>query len=181
MPSEWAMAKAESVTHGLSGTRTYRIWSGIKRRCLSSRSSSFHNYGGRGITICDEWAESFMSFLAHVGPCPSPTHSIDRTDNNIGYEPGNVRWATRKEQNRNSRHNLVLEYKGETRCLSEWAEFTGYSREMISSRLERGWSVEERRARTIFSFGSSWPSIERSFKSAREDNTGTSCRGTNVK
>lgn len=81
----------------------YKIWCGIIDRCTRPGNKSFKNYGGRGISICPEWRSSFPAFLAHIGRRPGPQYSVDRIDNERGYEPGNVRWATRAEQLRNRR------------------------------------------------------------------------------
>jgi len=81
----------------------YRTYWGIRDRCFNPKAVSYPRYGGRGITMCDEWVRSFGAFFAHIGPKPSPLHSIDRIDNARGYEPGNVRWATRDEQKLNQR------------------------------------------------------------------------------
>jgi hypothetical protein len=81
-----------------------RLWGHMIERCTNPNHHAWKNYGGRGITVCDEWRQSFSAFLAHVGPRPTPNHSLDRYPNNDGnYEPGNVRWATRSEQRANSR------------------------------------------------------------------------------
>lgn len=90
---------------GANGRRTgtWRIWLGMKQRILNPNTKKFHNYGGRGITICDRWKDSFENFLADMGECPSKLLSIDRKDNNGNYEPGNCRWATSKEQRANQR------------------------------------------------------------------------------
>lgn len=87
----------------------YKVWTGIKQRCFNPKSRGYHNYGGRGITMCREWADSFVDFAAAVGPRPSPYHSIDRIDNDGNYEPGNVRWADSKTQRRNSRSASLTE------------------------------------------------------------------------
>lgn len=90
-------------THGLSKTPEYQAWCSIKKRCLNPSNISWPDYGGRGITICDAWRDSFDVFFAYVGRRPSPNHSIDRINNDGNYEPGNVRWATRSEQQNNKR------------------------------------------------------------------------------
>lgn len=94
---------ARLVTHGQSRSPEYRTWGGMVQRCTNPRGTEWANYGGRGIEVCAEWRESFEAFLAHVGPKPTPSHSIDRIDVNGNYEPGNVRWATQPEQNANRR------------------------------------------------------------------------------
>ena len=89
--------------HSLSNTREYRIWRNIKSRCFNKRLPDYPDYGGRGITLCDLWKNDFRKFYNHIGPCPTPQHSLDRIDNNGNYEPGNVRWATASEQRFNQR------------------------------------------------------------------------------
>lgn len=86
-----------NVTHGKSKTPEYRVWSSIMERCYNEKQVSYKNYGARGITICDEWRD-FENFLRDVGKKPGPEYSIERINNDVGYEPGNVRWATKTEQ-----------------------------------------------------------------------------------
>jgi hypothetical protein len=96
------LASARRKTHGQSkGVREYRIWSGMKARCKNPSAARWKRYGGRGITVCERWQNSFEAFLADMGPCPSPKHSIDRINNDGNYEVGNVRWATPSEQMKN--------------------------------------------------------------------------------
>ncbi|MFJ5151393.1 hypothetical protein ACIQCF_07355 [Streptomyces sp. NPDC088353] len=97
---------ARSRTHGKHGSSEYRIWQGMKWRCLNPNYKPYPNYGGRGITVCDRWRDSFEAFLADVGPRPSPNHTLDRIDNDGNYEPGNVAWRTYKEQAQNKRPQL---------------------------------------------------------------------------
>lgn len=130
------------TTHGGSKTREWITWNSIKARCFDPDNKSFHQYGGRGITMCREWAESFPAFFAAVGPRPSPRHSIERIDNSRGYEPGNCRWATPKEQARNRRTNRAVTLNGVTRTIAEWAEVTGIPATRIWARLRAGHTPE---------------------------------------
>lgn len=95
--------RERSLTHGLRRTVEYRAWSHIKSRCTNPNVWNYHNYGGRGIKVCALWMASFEAFYADLGPRPEGKYSIDRIDNNRGYEPGNCRWATPEMQRANRR------------------------------------------------------------------------------
>lgn len=95
--------KRHGKTVGGRRQRIFRIWLGMRDRCSNPKLPHYSRYGGRGITVCDEWQHSFEAFYRDMGDPPSPDHSIDRIDNDRGYEPSNCRWATRSEQNRNQR------------------------------------------------------------------------------
>ena len=126
------------------GTPEHSVWRGIKKRCYSPRARGYANYGGRGIKVCDRWRESFAAFYADMGPRPSPDHQIDRyPDGNGDYEPGNCRWATRAEQNRNRKNNRLLLFRGHIMCLTDWAKRVGMSKGTLLERLQRGMSIEE--------------------------------------
>lgn len=96
------------------------------------------DYGGRGVTVCDEWIESFEAFAACVGEPPTPRHTLDRENNNRGYEPNNVRWATRKEQNENRRSVKWVTYNGERMTLKELSRRTGVDYTTIKWRYKHG-------------------------------------------
>ncbi len=98
----------------------YRAWTGMVTRCTNDRRACWKNYGGRGIGVCDRW-RSFPPFLEDMGPKPSPRHSLDRINNDGNYEPGNCRWATQRQQVRNSRHVRLYTWNGETKTLTEWS------------------------------------------------------------
>lgn len=142
--------QAGNRTHGHSSRKTYgrssseyAIWQGIKRRCQNPKELSYPRYGGRGITICERWRTSFGAFFADVGPRPSTQHSLDRWPNNDGnYEPGNVRWATRSEQMRNTRQNHLVPLRGKNITLIECADLADLSFCGMRYRLENGMSPE---------------------------------------
>lgn len=119
----------------------YATWSGMKDRCLNLNSHAFEDYGARGIKICDRWMK-FENFLADMGDKPTGT-SIDRIDVNGNYEPGNCRWATAQVQGANTRRARIIELKGESRCISDWARRTGLSPITITRRLNAGFSPEK--------------------------------------
>ncbi len=133
-----------SKTHGGSRTGLYDIWCNIKERCTNNENPGYKNYGGRGIKICSEWFSSFESFKIYMGPKPSPSHTVDRINNNGNYEPGNCRWATRKEQCRNFRRNRFFEINGERKTLAEWCEIYKLPQYNVGQRIRKlGWSIEE--------------------------------------
>lgn len=129
------------TVHGMSNTSTYAIWTEMLRRCENQDCKDFSGYGGRGITVCDRW-HSFEHFLFDMGERPHAMQ-LERNDNSLGYSPENCRWATRREQMRNMRSNVILEYRGEKRCLCDWADLLGIPRATAQNRYYRGKSVEE--------------------------------------
>lgn len=131
------------TTHGMKGTKEYNAYYHMKSRCYNKNNEQYPYYGGRGITVCDRWKDSFENFYADMGPSPSKKHTVDRKNSNGNYEPANCRWATRLVQSRNrGSFNRIIEFRGESMCLSAWAERVGLSSGCIRLRLESGWSVE---------------------------------------
>lgn len=131
-------------TLGHTATPEYDAWLGMKYRCTNHSYEGWHNYGGRGIKVFEGWLNDFQAFYDHIGPRPSNKHSIDRINNDGNYEPGNVRWATLAEQQRNLRKNVWITIKGETKCLSDWAKQYGLQPIRITRRIkELGWTAEQ--------------------------------------
>lgn len=118
----------------------YSPWQNMLNRCRNPDTPGYDRYGGRGITVCSQW-RTFAAFLADMGSRPSPEHSIDRIDNDGNYEPGNCRWATPEQQQRNRANNRLLGHGGKVLCIADWAELRGLTRGIIMSRLLLGWSI----------------------------------------
>ncbi|TAM23394.1 MAG: hypothetical protein EPN60_15100 [Nevskiaceae bacterium] len=118
----------------------YQVWHSMRARCTNPSRPHYARYGGRGIKVCARWG-SFANFIADMGERPSGA-TLDRIDNDGHYEPGNCRWATRKDNCRNRANNRLLTFNGETKASVEWAEITGIGEFVLSQRLARGWSVE---------------------------------------
>lgn len=142
-----AIGNRNAVKHGhcprTGRPPEYEAWRSMNARCYNPRRGDYRRYGGRGITVCDRWRHSFENFLADMGPRPSPTHSLDRVNNDGSYEKDNCRWATRIEQQRNTRHNHYLTAFNRTQCVSAWAEEFGMSKTLLLGRLKRGMTVED--------------------------------------
>lgn len=135
-----------SKTHGEGGqgntTPEYRSWCHLKNRCQNPNNAAFRFYGGRGITVCESWSNSFESFLKDMGRKPSSKHSIDRIDVNGNYEPSNCRWATQMEQSMNKRNTIQICAFGKTMTTKEWAQETGIFARTIRYRINSGWNAE---------------------------------------
>lgn len=128
--------------HAIAETPEYSSWRSMIQRCTNPKSPKFTYWGGRGITVCDEWVSDFEAYLSHVGPRPSPKHSIDRINNNLGYEPGNVRWALPVEQSNNRRSSHVVEIDGQRMTLAEAIRIKGQRSNVVRQRLAFGWSMD---------------------------------------
>lgn len=113
-------SKLAKLTHGMSGTSTYRSWQEMWIRCTDPSAISFQNYGGRGIKVDSRW-EQFENFFADMGVRPKGT-SLDRIDNNADYSPENCKWSSKTEQARNKRNNVLVKYRGREQALAAWCE-----------------------------------------------------------
>lgn len=125
------------TTHGKTSTKAHRAWLGAKARCCRVTSTNYSDYGGRGIKVCRRWLNSFENFYADMGDPPSPSHTLERKDNNGNYEPKNCIWADRLTQRLNNRNVRLIEFRGVTKCLSYWAQEIGMTRGSLKKRLAR--------------------------------------------
>lgn len=133
----------QRTKHDMSRSTEYSTWQGVKDRCINENNKYYKDYGGRGITVCDRWLESFDNFFADMGKKPRGL-TIDRIDNNAGYSPGNCRWATRKQQVDNRRNSILLTIDDETRCLKDWCRHLGVNYTTALSRIKKqGMTVKQ--------------------------------------
>lgn len=141
-----------STTHNQRHTHLYEVWKGIRQRCKNPKRKGYHNYGGRGITICEEWDKSFQAFYDWSYANGYSTENqkneklkltIDRIDNNGNYEPSNCRWVDRKTQASNMRTTKLITINGETKCLAEWFRNYNISSWTYYTRIKYGWTIEE--------------------------------------
>lgn len=127
--------------HGLCGSPLYTTWLCMRDRCVNPNNDNYHNYGGRGIAVCERW-NSFEAFISDMGSRPEGT-SLDRIDVNKNYEPSNCRWATQEVQHNNTRRTVFLEFNGETLSIAQWAKKTGIHRAILRTRLNYGWPLAQ--------------------------------------
>lgn len=131
-------------THGMTRTRLYKIWQGMKNRCYKENTNGYENYGKRGIEVCVEWRHNFVNFYNWaISNGYKDNLTIDRLDNNKNYEPENCKWSTLKEQSNNRRTNCFIEYNGEKHSMKEWSEILNISYATMRTRRTRGWKNEE--------------------------------------
>lgn len=137
--------------HNRIGLRTteYQSWDSMIQRCCNPNNSRFYDYGGRGITVCERWRNSFADFLSDMGLKPSSKHTLERVNNSDGYELGNTVWALPYVQKRNMRNNRWLTYNGRTMCLTDWANEFGMHRNTLDQRLLNGLSIEDALTRPV--------------------------------
>lgn len=137
---------ASRTSHGYSRNRKptpeYKSWLGLVARCNNPNSGGYESWGGRGIKVCERWMK-FESFIADMGQMPGKGYSIERIDNNGNYSPDNCKWATRAEQCRNRRSNIIIEYRGERKVLKDWCSILGLKYHTVFARIRYyGWTVE---------------------------------------
>jgi hypothetical protein len=137
------------TTHGRKHTSEYNSWKGMRVRCTNPKDGSYLYYGGRGITVCDRWLNSFENFYDDMGDKPTPQHSIDRIDVNGNYEPSNCRWATTKEQANNKTNSVAVTICGETKPIEQWAIEIGISRQGLQWRIDKGYDDNQLLKRSI--------------------------------
>lgn len=134
------------TTHGKAHTRLYNIWCAIKRRCYNPSDVRYDSYGGRGITVCDEWKDSYENFQewalsnGYDENAPRGQCTIERKNVDEGYSPENCVWATMKEQMNNMRINHIVTIDGVSRTISQWADVVGINKSLIYGRISKGWS-----------------------------------------
>jgi len=136
--------KEKSTTHGYTNHPLFNIWKKMIQRCHDKNDRTYKSYGARGISVCDEWKNSFDSFAKDMGTRPSKKHSIDRIDNNLGYRKDNCRWTTGHEQSINRRNVIYVEYNGERKRLFDLCEEMGVDRVRTFKRINYyGWTTEK--------------------------------------
>ena len=132
-----------STKHGLERTRIYRIWNGMMIRCYNPKSNRYNRYGGRGITVCDEWKNDVKAFYDWAMANGYQDHlTIERKDNDGPYSPENCTWATMKEQLNHTSRNHMVTVSGVTKTVTQWVEDNGIAISTVYSRLQRGWTIE---------------------------------------
>jgi len=125
----------------MRGTAIYSAWRSMWERCTNPNHKSFDRYGGRGIGVAPAW-KSFEQFYADIPPKPEGSYQLDRINNNKGYGPGNVRWATPRRNCRNRTSNVLITWQGKTQCIADWADETGISYTALKQRFRNGWSAD---------------------------------------
>lgn len=128
--------------HGMYKSSEYAAWAHMMDRCRNPRSSEFKNYGGRGIAVCEPWADAAV-FLADMGKRPSTKHSLERKKNNLGYSPENCIWATPPEQCNNKRTNRRLRFNGRVQTVAQWAREFKMKEKTLRKRLDLGWTTTD--------------------------------------
>lgn len=132
------------ITHGESKTKLNKVWRNIKDRCFNQNNKRYSHYGGRGITICNEWRDDYVCFRDWaLSNGYAYGLSIDRINNDGNYEPRNCRWVDSIKQNNNFSRNRNITYRGKTLSISQWAKLSGLHRNTIDFRIKKGWDIED--------------------------------------
>lgn len=124
-------------------TVEYRAWQEMKKRCYNKNRCNYHNYGKRGITVCDRWMNNFENFLEDMGNKPNKEYSLERINNDLGYYKENCKWATVIEQANNKRSNVLLTKDDITHTIAQWCVILGLNQSAVEERVKRGWSHED--------------------------------------
>lgn len=138
--SSTEMLRQRSTKHGKYGQPIWAVWASMKQRCSDMSVRSYASYGGRGITVCDRWLESFENFFEDMGDRPEGLQ-LDRIDNNKGYSKENCRWVTPSQNCRNRRDTLFITFNGATLSIMDWSDQIGVNTGTIRKRLKKGWDV----------------------------------------
>lgn len=131
------ISKKTMTTHGMTNSSEYSIWSAMKKRCFDVNNQDYKNYGGRGITVCDRWVNSFANFYADLGAKPDG-YSLDRIDVNGNYEPSNCKWSSLEEQANNKTNSVKYTLNGETLTITQWSKKSGLKVASLRKRLTQG-------------------------------------------
>lgn len=134
-------ARPKRGKHGMNKSPEHRVWVGMKQRCNNPKKKDYKWYGAKGVKVCQEWMDSFSSFLEHVGRRPSPHHTIDRINVDGNYEPGNVMWATMEEQINNTTVVRMITIGEKTQSISAWEREMGLSKGQVRAREKYGWNI----------------------------------------
>jgi len=134
--------KPKTEQHGKAGSTEYKSWEKIKERCLNPKHRSYPRYGGRGITICERWLHSFSAFFQDVGSSPGHSYTLGRKENDGNYEPGNVEWQTRAQQDLCTSRTRLVVWNGETMTVTECARRNNMPTPTLCRRLDSGCSLE---------------------------------------
>lgn len=137
------VGRSVNEQHRKRGSAEYRAWQAMKKRCYDPKFRFYYRYGGRGITVCDRWRESFSAFFEDMGPRPTAHSTLDRINVDGNYEPGNCRWASQRTQMNNTTRTKYVEYKGKRWAFAELCHSLGLSYDVIKLRMRRGWTLEQ--------------------------------------
>lgn len=129
--------KTAGLKHGMRYWPEYKVWLSMKQRCLNPKQKAFGNYGARGIDVCERWKKSFSDFIKDIGRRPSKLFTLERKNNDLGYSPQNVVWATRRQQARNQRSNIRISFRGKTMIAKDWAQELGLEYGTIIARRKK--------------------------------------------